>query len=830
MTFPPKIPIVKPVVPIDRINQNLASVLASGVLTKGRCLREFEEAAAQYMNVKHAVAVSSGTTGLMLTYWALNLRGEVIVPSFTFMATASALVWAGVKPVFVETDLQTKNVDPNAIEEKITPRTSAIIAVHNFGNPAAIDELRRIAERHNLKLIFDAAHALGSTYRNEPIGSQGDAQVFSLSPTKLVIAGEGGIITTNDTELAMRLRCGREYGNDGRYDSAFAGLNGRLPEVSALLASESLRSLDSAVENRNAYAQFYRKELSKLRGIGFQAVAEGDRSAYKDFCITVDENEFGLSRDELASALAAENIETRSYYNPPVHLQTAYRQFAAGDLPATEKLARECLSLPMWSQMDSGTLKRVCRSIEGIRQRCARSKRKRQKANRTVPASSACANKKGDGSNGTKSLLQTDVRVGFSLEANGFLEDDSIQDLMALSRIRNVEVKELLRRPAVERDRLNILTSLEDKTVLVTGAGGSIGSELARQLATYPLRKLILLDRSEYGLFLIERELAERVSGLENKAVIADVCDSARMNSIFRDFLPQVVFHAAAHKHVSLMEENALEAVKNNILGTYTTATIAGEFGAEAFVLISTDKAVRPTSVMGASKRVAELTVQELNQSYGTRFLTVRFGNVIGSTGSVTTIFREQIKRGGPVTVTHPKMERYFMTIPEAANLVLQAVAIGEGGEIFILDMGEPVKILDLAKELIRVSGLNPETDIKIVFTGVRRGEKLCEQLQTEKEQLAKTRHPQIFIGRISPYPPGTVQLALKKLSELYLAEDHLQIREFLGKFLPEAQLTERQAASPGNLLETNWGTSGEQKDTTFSPPSMSLPSKLRLQ
>ena len=795
MSKPPRIPLVKPAVPsYSDLSENLENILASGMLTKGDRLREFEEAAARYLKVKHAVAVSSGTIGLMLAYRALNLQGEAIVPSFTFMATVSALVWAGVKPVFAETDFQTRNIDPQAVEEKITPRTSAIIAVHNFGNPAPIDELRQIAERHNLRLIFDAAHAFGSTYRTRAVGSQGDAQVFSLSPTKLVIAGEGGVVATNNDELAKGLRRGREYGNDGTYDSAFAGLNGRLPEMSALLASESLRSLDGAVENRNAYADFYRKELGRLGGIVFQKVAAADRSTYKDFCITVDENEFGLSRDELARALAEENIETRSYYNPPVHLQTAYRQFTTESLPFTERLARESLSLPMWSEMEAETLERVCRVIESIQQSSGQIKRQTDKTNRAVWVFSQPTKQNGNGNGhaAIKTLRETEAREGLNSAVKGFLDDDPIQDWIALSRIRRAEVTDLLRRPTIELDRENILTFLREKTVLVTGAGGSIGSELTRQLAAYPLRKLILLDRSECGLFLIERELAATVSGLEIKAMVADVCDRARVNSVFRNFSPQVIFHAAAHKHIPLMEENVSEAVRNNILATYALGEIAGKSGAEAFVLISTDKAVKPTSVMGASKRMAELIVQELNQSFRTRFLAVRFGNVIGSTGSVTTRFREQIKRGGPVTVTHPEMERYFMTIPEAANLVLQAGAIGEGGEIFVLDMGEPVKILDLAKELIRLSGLKPETDIKIVFTGVRPGEKLREQLQTEKEQLAKARHPKIFVGRISSYPSGTVQQALKKINELYLSEDEAQIREFLNEFLPEAQLIER--------------------------------------
>jgi dTDP-4-amino-4,6-dideoxygalactose transaminase len=394
MTKPPTIPVVRPVLPsFNHISEDLERILASGILTKGIHLREFEEAAAQYLNVKHVVAVSSCTSGLMLAYRALNLQDEAIVPSFTFMASVSALVWAGVTPVFAETDFQTRNINPETVEELITPRTSAIVGVHNFGNAAPIAELMQIAERHHLTLIFDAAHAFGSTYQGGSIAAQGDAQVFSLSPTKTVIAGEGGIVTTNNSELADELRRAREYGNDGTYNSAFAGLNARLPEISALLANASLRSLDLAIENRNNYADFYRNELGRLPGIEFQKIAEGNRSAYKDFCISVDESEFGLSRDELAQALAEEGIETRSYYNPPVHLQTAYRQCTTAHLPVTEKLAQENLSLPMWSLMDTETLERVCSVIARIQSDAAEIKWRTGEATRTNWAHSRPANK-----------------------------------------------------------------------------------------------------------------------------------------------------------------------------------------------------------------------------------------------------------------------------------------------------------------------------------------------------------------------------------------------------------------------------------------------------
>lgn len=365
--FPKKIPIAKPVLPSsEQLLEGLDQILQSGVVTNGPFTTAFEQAVAEHLNVKHAIAVASATAGLMMVYRSLDLRGEVVVPSFTFMATVSAMVWASLTPVFVDIDLETGNVDPSAAEAAITPETSALVVVHNAGNPADIAELEAIAARHNLRLIFDAAHALGSSWKGEPVGAQGDANVFSLTPTKLVVAGEGGMITTNDNELAAKLRICREYGNPGNYDSEFAGINGRMQELSALLGQHSLRQLESAVTCRNEIAAHYRQRLGELPGIGFQLVRDGNRSSYKDFSLTIDAEAFGLTRDELGVVLAAENIDTRKYFDPPVHRQKAYQAYAPahGSLPNTEFLSSSILDLPIWSDMAVSTASDVCLAIE----------------------------------------------------------------------------------------------------------------------------------------------------------------------------------------------------------------------------------------------------------------------------------------------------------------------------------------------------------------------------------------------------------------------------------------------------------------------------------
>lgn len=359
-----------------------------------------------------------------------------------------------------------------------------------------------------------------------------------------------------------------------------------------------------------------------------------------------------------------------------------------------------------------------------------------------------------------------------------------------VTRIRDVQIEDLLGREPVNLDEESMNAFLRNKTVMVSGAGGSIGSELARQVLRFEPTRILLVERSEFALFNIERELRELYPSADIVPLIADICDETRMRLIFKAERPQVVLHAAAHKHVPMMELNACEAIKNNIAGTKLLGELAGAHGAETFVLISSDKAVRPTSVMGATKRMAELVIQYLDQKYLTRYVAVRFGNVIGSAGSVLPIFREQICKGGPVTVTHPDMARYFMTIPEASQLVLQAGAIGQGGEIFILDMGQPVRVFDLAKEMIKLSGLKPFEDIDIIFTGVRPGEKLFEELQTTGEEVTKTSHPKILIGSITKYPSEQLLFTFERLQSLAHDGCARELRETLNNFLVEASLS----------------------------------------
>ncbi len=400
-----------------------------------------------------------------------------------------------------------------------------------------------------------------------------------------------------------------------------------------------------------------------------------------------------------------------------------------------------------------------------------------------------------------------------------------LQGQVEISRFRDIQIEDLLGRDAVQLDQAGMRNFLAGKTVMVTGAGGSIGSELVRQAALFEPDKILLIERAEFALFNIDREMRESRPALTIVPLVADVGDEARMRTIFNEYAPQVILHAAAHKHVPIMESNPCEAVKNNVLATRLLGEIAGQYGAETFVLISTDKAVRPTSVMGATKRLAELIVQDLDKRFATHYVAVRFGNVIGSAGSVIPIFQEQIRKGGPVTVTHPEMTRYFMTIPEASQLVLQAGAMGESGEIFILDMGEPVRILDLARDVIILSGLKPSEDIDIVFTGIRPGEKLFEELEISEERMTRTRHPKIFIGKIAGCSDEHIRQLIKKLDAFVQKGDSNSLRDYLGRVLPEANLffagekVDERAADEQRELQR-----AEAPLPKLSPKSVALP------
>jgi len=381
---------------------------------------------------------------------------------------------------------------------------------------------------------------------------------------------------------------------------------------------------------------------------------------------------------------------------------------------------------------------------------------------------------------------QCGAKVGIAPDVAQVLEGQ-----ITCNRIREVQLEDLLRREPVFADIQRVKAILEGKRVMVTGAGGSIGSELCRQAARCEPAELILLGHGENSLFSIENELRQTFPYLSLHAVVADIRDEERLEQVFGRYRPECVYHAAAHKHVPMMEMNPEEAVTNNVLGTWNLLNLSARYGVERFVLISTDKAVQPSSVMGATKRVAELLLREKAREVGRPYVAVRFGNVLGSRGSVVPLFKEQIARGGPITITHPDAERYFMTIPEAAQLVLQASALGQGGEIFVLDMGTRVKILDLALDLIHLSGLTPGRDIDIAFTGLRPGEKLREEIFIDSENHSRTVHERIFVSTAdlgAPADPAGLYRQVRDLVKVARAGAPEDVRAKLHDIVPEYQ------------------------------------------
>jgi dTDP-4-amino-4,6-dideoxygalactose transaminase len=364
------IPIVRPTLPsLEDMKENINEILTTGLITNHKYVQEFEKRMSKYLGIKNVITISNCTTGLLLLGKCLNLKGEVITPSFSFSATSLALVWLGLKPIFVDIDINKFTIDPSKIIEKITSKTSAIFATHIFGNPCNIRTLNEIAADHKLKIVFDSAHGSGSIYNGKKIGNFGDGEAFSMSPTKVLTAGEGGIITTNNNELAENIRIGRNYGNPGDYNTSFIGLSGRLAEFNGILALKSLEMLEKNVIYRQEIVGYYKDRLKKLSGITFQQIEDNSRSSYKDFAIVIDPVKFGINRDDLYNSLNAENIMTRKYFSPAIHQQKAFKPYLINqdlDLSNTNILAKRVLCLPIYSHMELSIVDKICKAIERI--------------------------------------------------------------------------------------------------------------------------------------------------------------------------------------------------------------------------------------------------------------------------------------------------------------------------------------------------------------------------------------------------------------------------------------------------------------------------------
>jgi dTDP-4-amino-4,6-dideoxygalactose transaminase/nucleoside-diphosphate-sugar epimerase len=731
-------------------------VLRSGCVNYGTGQEgiQFEREFAESTGCVYALAVANGTVALEAGLRALGIgpEDEVITTSRTFIASASAVVAAGARPVFVDVDAESQNLTVESIRGAITAATRAILAVHLGGWPCDMPAIIALARKHGLRVVEDCAQAQGATLYGRPVGSFGDVAAFSFCQDKIMTtAGEGGMVCTSDESLWKKMWAYRDHGKD--FDAAHAepnsasfrwmresfGSNLRMTEVQSAVGRVALRKLPEWQRRRRTNAQYLAERLGRHAALRIPTVPEHVGHAYYRFYAFLRRELLapGYDRDRILREIAVEGIPCGSGSCSEVYLEKAFPAawHPPQRLPVARELGETSLAFPVHPTLGCEHMERICDVVEAVLER----------ATRIGPARYEVA---GHELNLGELLGREPVLVEESLEGAG----------------------------------------LRGRVVMVTGAAGSIGAELCAQILRSGVAKLVCVDRAETPLFHLEKKLQGDVQA-EKAFVVADIADGESMRHHLLKHGVEVIFHAAAYKHVSLCEANPSEALKNNVFGLMELLECAEECGCNDFVLISTDKAVNPGGVMGCTKRLGEmiLAAKPFSQM---RCVSVRFGNVLGSQGSVVPIFQEQILNGLPVTVTHPEMMRYFVTIPEAAQLVAQAFSVGNHGEILVLDMGEPVPIVDLARTMMRGLG---NRDVGIEYIGVRPGEKLHEELFYDSEALEPTSVPKIRCAK--GYPPAWPDLSrqLRELHECSLSRDDNRIREKLKQMIPEYKWVARQ-------------------------------------
>ncbi|MFE9444687.1 DegT/DnrJ/EryC1/StrS family aminotransferase [Streptomyces sp. NPDC006602] len=851
-------------------------VLASGWVTTGRETELFEKEFAEYVSAAHAVAVSSCTAALELALRALRLPAgaTVLVPSITFCGAAQAVLHAGLRLALVDVDPRTGMPTPATVARaaRVCGCPQAMIVLHYAGAPAPVAELAQAARLPLTHIVEDAAHALGASVGDRPVGSLSRATCFSFYATKNLPIGEGGMVTTNDAELAERIRRTRLHGMSAdawrrnlpggtwRYTVEEAGIKANMTDVQAAIGRAQLRHLDDWQRRRDALAARYTAALATVPGLEPLEAATPGRHARHLYVVRVLE-EFGTARDELVERLSERGIGTSVHFIP-LHHMPYFRDRAItppSGLTGADALFPQLLSLPLHPGLTERAVDRVCEELDRLATPSA-----------TVPETETRLPTGlrtlviGAGEAGQALARDLDRTPQFGLEPVGFLDDDPVKRradvignlpmlggldetgaavlahrietvvvaipglaperfrrvaraaeaagvsvrylpsfIAALQRdvvgsdMRSLDVHELIGRAEMHVVSPEARSTVAGRRVLVTGAGGSIGSELCHQVRAFGPSRLFLLDHDESNLHRLQLELYGDALCADD-IVISDIRDRARIDQIFRALRPEVVFHAAAHKHLPLLELHPCEGVKSNVRGTENLVRAAAAAGTARFVLISTDKAADPVSVLGATKRMSELIVQrgQENAPPGTVFSAVRFGNVLGSRGSLLSVLAQQLGAGSPVTVTHPDVTRFFMTVEEAVGLVLEAARMAHGGEVFVLDMNDPVRIVDLVHKFARAVHA---PDVNIRFTGLRPGEKLNETLFSAHERHSRTAHPQILAA--TPMIGDEPWAALpKRLPDLYAAaerNDADEVRSVLAELLPGFPAT---ASNPSHV------------------------------
>ncbi|MET9734070.1 DegT/DnrJ/EryC1/StrS family aminotransferase [Streptomyces sp. NPDC006458] len=854
MTSEPDIPFARTRITPDA-RRAVQRVLTSGWVTTGPETERFEAEFADYVGADHAIGVSSCTAALELSLRALHLPpgGTVLIPAITFCGAAHAVLNAGLKPVLVDVDPRTAAVTPATVARaaRACGCPQAMMVLHYAGAPAPVDDLAAAARVPLTHVVEDAAHALGTTVGDRPVGSLSRATCFSFYATKNLPIGEGGMVTTDDAELAARIRRTRLHGMSADawcrylpggtpdYTVEEAGLKANMTDVQAAVGRAHLRRLDAWQQRRRELAARYEAALADVPGIEpLQSDTEG-RHARHLYVVRV-QDEYGTARDELIVRLADAGVATSVHF-VPLHRLPYFRDRSLsppGGLPGADALHPRLLSLPMYPDLTDRQVDRVCGELA----RHSRAPARPRAGLRTLVI--------GAGEAGRALARDLAHSPAYGLRPVGFLDDDpgrhaeppvlgnldatrqTVRDhrieavvvaipglapdrfravagaaeaegasvrylpsfIAALRRdvvggdMRELDVNELIGRAEMHVVSPEARSVVAGRRVLVTGAGGSIGSELCHQVHAFGPARLYLLDHDESNLHRLQLELYGDALRSDD-TVIADIRDRPRIDQIFRELRPDVVFHAAAHKHLPLLELHPCEGVKSNVRGTENLVRAAAAAHTARFVLISTDKAADPVSVLGATKRLAELIVREAQHDAppGTVFTAVRFGNVLGSRGSLLSVVAEQLGSGTPVTVTHPDVTRFFMTVEEAVGLVLEAARIARGGEVFVLDMNNPVRIVDLVRKFARARHIS---DVDIRFTGLRPGEKLNETLFAAHEQHTATAHPRIQAATSSaPHDPGLLPV----LYDAAERNDTPEVRRVLAALLPGFPAAEPQ-------------------------------------
>ncbi|MFH8933314.1 DegT/DnrJ/EryC1/StrS family aminotransferase [Streptomyces griseosporeus] len=835
-------------------------VLESGWVTTGHETQRFEAEFAAHVGARRAVAVSSCTAALELSLRALRLPdgAPVLVPALTFCGAAEAVIHAGLRPFLVDADPATAMPTPDAVERAARAcggSPQAMMVLHYGGAPAPVDDLAEAAGLPANRVVEDAAHALGTSVGDRAVGSGlSAAACFSFYATKNLPVGEGGMVTTEDPELAARIGRARLHGmsadawrrhlpgGNWRYSVDEAGLKANMTDVQAAIGRAQLGHFHEWQQRRNAVAARYDEALAGVPGLEPLTSPTPGRHARHLYVVRVLDR-YGRDRDQLIELLADDGIGTSVHFIPLHHMP--YFQRAAvvppDGLPGVEALFPQLLSLPMYPDLSERDVDRVCDRLARLAAPARGRTRPRPRGLRTLVIGAGEA-----GRSLARDLAHTPE---FGLDPVGFLDDDparrddglavglpvlggldDTRDMVRAHRVEAVVVAipglaanrfrqvaqaaegagasvrylpsfvAALQRDVVGSDMrsldLSALTGraelhvvspdarsvIAGRRVLVTGAGGSIGTELCHQIRAFAPSRLFLLDHDESNLHRLQLELyGDALQG--DDVVISDIRDRPRIDQVFRELRPEVVFHAAAHKHLPLLELHPCEGVKTNVCGTENLVRAAIAAGTARFVLISTDKAADPVSVLGATKRLAELVVCGSGQGTapGTVFAAVRFGVVLGSRGSLLSVVNRQLTDGGPVTVPHPEATRYVMTIEEAVGLVLEAAHMACHGEVFVLDLDGPVRIADLVRTYARSQHM-PDADIR--YTGLRPGEKCDEPMLSSRERRTRTGHPAIAVATPVTRPVALARY-LPALQAAAERNDTAGVRRILAALLP---------------------------------------------